>query len=57
VVDEIDITTAWCLWWRVCTDRASPVCVVEEEHKKGLQKPGSGSAQIQSSGRSASDFL
>jgi hypothetical protein len=27
--------TVWCLWWRVCTDRASPVCVVEEETEKG----------------------
>jgi hypothetical protein len=30
--------TAWCLWWRVFADKASPVCVVEEERKKKASK-------------------
>jgi hypothetical protein len=34
VIDVIDNTTAWCLWWRVCADRASPVYVVEEKRRK-----------------------
>jgi hypothetical protein len=50
VVDGIDNTTAWCLWWRVCADRASPVCVVEEERKKEASESGSGSAQKSLSG-------
>jgi hypothetical protein len=40
VVDGIDNTTAWCLWWRVCADRASPVCVVEKERKKEASESG-----------------
>jgi hypothetical protein len=40
VVDGIDSTTAWCLWWRVCADRASPVCMVEEERRKEASKSG-----------------
>jgi hypothetical protein len=40
VVDEIDNTMAWCLWWRVCADRTSPVYVVEEERKKEAVKTG-----------------
>jgi hypothetical protein len=34
VVDGIDNMMVWYLWWKVCTDRASPVCVVEEERRK-----------------------
>jgi hypothetical protein len=40
MVDGIDNTTAWCLWWRVFADRASPVCVVEEEQKKKALESG-----------------
>jgi hypothetical protein len=32
--------TAWCLWWRVCADRALPVYVVEEERKKEASETG-----------------
>jgi hypothetical protein len=30
----------WCLWWRVYADRASPVCVVEEERRKKASESG-----------------
>jgi hypothetical protein len=40
VVDWIDSTTAWCLWWRIFADRASPVCVVEKEQRKKASKTG-----------------
>jgi hypothetical protein len=40
VVDGIDNTTAWYLWWRVYVDRASPVCVVEEEREKEASETG-----------------
>jgi hypothetical protein len=40
MVDGIDNTTAWCLWWRVYADRASPVCVVEKERRKEASESG-----------------
>jgi hypothetical protein len=48
VVDGIDNTTAWCLWWRVFADRASPVCVVEEERKKEASETGQQLRRIRS---------
>jgi hypothetical protein len=40
VVDGIDSMTAWCLWWRVCADRASPICVMEEERRMKASETG-----------------
>jgi hypothetical protein len=40
VVDGIDSTTTWCLWWRVCVDRPSPICMVEEERRKEASETG-----------------
>jgi hypothetical protein len=46
VVDGIGITTVWCLWWRVLTNRASPVCLVVERRQKDYRKQPSCSTKI-----------